>query len=187
MEGKVINYKDLNGTENFAKLKAARPFDIKRKLNAKRIDGAREIHKAAIRDVDGATIKEAGSLVYNYGAMPVDDETIDVLQALADEQQLIEKYKALLSGEVMNTGEKRLVLHQLTRGRALDGLKVVADGVEKGEFYENELRKIKDFSEKVRNGQIKGSTGKEIKTVVQIGIGGSDLGPRALCYALNLI
>ena len=173
MEGKVINYKDLNGTENFAKLKATRPFDIKRKLNAKRIDGA--------------TIKEAGSLVYNYGAMPVDDETIDVLQALADEQQLIEKYKALLSGEVMNTGEKRLVLHQLTRGRALDGLKVVADGVEKGEFYENELRKIKDFSEKVRNGQIKGSTGKEIKTVVQIGIGGSDLGPRALCYALNLI
>ena len=109
MEGKVINYKDLNGTENFAKLKAARPFDIKRKLNAKRIDGA--------------TIKEAGSLVYNYGAMPVDDETIDVLQALADEQQLIEKYKALLGGEVMNTGEKRLVLHQLTRGRALDGLR----------------------------------------------------------------
>ena len=172
-EGNVIDYKDLNKTESFSKLKAIKPFDIKRNLNAKRIEGA--------------TIKEAGSLVYNYGAMPVDEKTINVLQALADEQQLIEKYRALLGGEVMNTGEKRLVLHQLTRGRVLDGLKVMADGVEKGEFYENELRKIKDFSEKVRNGQIKGSTGKEIKTVVQIGIGGSDLGPRALCYALNLI
>ena len=172
-EGNVIDYKDLNKTDSFSKLKAIKPFDIKRKLNAKRIEGA--------------SIKEAGSLVYNYGAMPVDDETITVLQALADEQQLIEKYRALLGGEIMNTGEKRLVLHQLTRGRALDGLKVMADGVEKGEFYENELRKIKDFSDKVRSGQIKGSTGKEIKTVVQIGIGGSDLGPRALCYALNLI
>ena len=65
-EGNVIDYKDLNKTDSFSKLKAIKPFDIKRKLNAKRIEGA--------------SIKEAGSLVYNYGAMPVDDETIKVLQ-----------------------------------------------------------------------------------------------------------
>ena len=173
-EGDVlIKYNDFNLTENYARLKALKPFDIKSGLDEARIGDC--------------CIKEAGSLVYNYGAMPVDGKIIDVLQALADEQQLIEKYKALLSGEVMNTGEKRLVLHQLTRGRVLEGQKVMADGVEKGDFYNAELEKIKVFSEKVRSGQIKGSTGKEIKTVVQIGIGGSDLGPRALCYALNLI
>ena len=71
----VIDYKDLNKTDSFSKLKAIKPFDIKRKLNAKRIEGA--------------SIKEAGSLVYNYGAMPVDDETITVLQALADEPEEI--------------------------------------------------------------------------------------------------
>lgn len=169
----MINYKDLDLTDNYAVLKAKKPFDIKTCLNADRIRKS--------------NIREAGSMSYNYAAMPVDEDIIDTLQALADEQQLIEKYKALLSGERMNTGEDRLVLHQLTRGRALDGLKVMADGVEKGGFYNQELEKIRVFSEKVRSGEIKGSTGKEIKTVIQIGIGGSDLGPRALCYALNLI
>ncbi len=169
----MVKYTNLDKTESFSKLKDVKPFDIKNSLSAARIRNA--------------SIAEAGSMVYNYGAMPVSDEAIDALQALADEQQLIEKYKALLSGEVMNTGEKRLVLHQLTRGRAIEGLKVMADGVEKGDFYAHELQKIKEFSEKVRNGEIKGSTGKEITTVVQIGIGGSDLGPRALCYALDLI
>ena len=169
----MTEYRNLDTAEAFSKLKGLRPYDIKNGLDGKRI---RE-----------STIAEAGSLSYNYAAMPVDGKIIDALQALADEQQLIEKYKALLSGEVINTGEKRMVLHQLTRGRALDGLTVNADGVEKGAFYEGELEKIRDFSEKVRSGKIKGSTGKEITTVVQIGIGGSDLGPRALCYALNLI
>ena len=169
----MIEYRNLDCAKAFAELKGQKPFDIKNNLCAERIEKS--------------TIGEAGTLAYNYGAMPVDEDIIDTLQKLADEQQLIDKYKALLGGEVMNTGEKRLVLHQLTRGRALNGLRVMADGVEKGDFYEGELAKIKDFSEKVRSGQIKGSTGKEIKTVVQIGIGGSDLGPRALCYALNLI
>ena len=169
----MTEYRNLDETRAFASLKAARPFDIRAGLDGERIRTC--------------TIAEAGSLSYNYAAMPVDRAIVDVLQDLADEQQLIDKYRALLSGEVMNTGEKRMVLHQLTRGRALEGLEVHADGVEKGAFYEGELAKIKDFSEKVRNGQIKGSTGKPIRTVVQIGIGGSDLGPRALCYAMGLV
>ena len=169
----MTEYRNLDETKAFASLKACRPFDIREGLDGDRIKAC--------------TVAEAGSLAYNYAAMPVDDEIIDTLQALADEQQLIDKYKALLGGEIMNTGEKRMVLHQLTRGRAIDGLEVHADGVEKGAFYEGELEKIKDFSEKVRNGQIKGSTGKQIRTVVQIGIGGSDLGPRALCYAMGLV
>lgn len=168
-----MNYIDLNATKSFAKLVQCKPFDIKHGLNAKRIDLC--------------TIAEAGSLKYNYAALPVDDCTLDVLQELANEQELIAKYKALLSGEIMNVGENRHVLHQLTRGRVLEGVSVKADGVEKGEFYAQELEKIKDFSTKVRSGEILGSTGKKIKTMVQIGIGGSDLGPRALCHALALI
>jgi len=169
----MIDYKNLDKTHCFTALKSVRPLDIRTRLDAARIGSS--------------TIREAGSLCYNYAAMPVDDKALDILQALADEQQLIEKYRALLSGEVMNTGEKRMVLHQLTRGRVLDNVKVMADGVEKGDFYKRELDRIREFSDKVRSGKITGSTGKEIKTVVQIGIGGSDLGPRALCYSLNLI
>ena len=168
-----LKYNDMDKTKAYGRLMECKPFDVRKGLSPSRIENS--------------TIEEAGSLSFNYASLPVDDEILDALQALADEQQLIGKYKALLSGEIMNVGEKRLVLHQLTRGRVLEGVSVMADGVEKGAFYEKELSRIKEFSDKVRSGEIKGSTGKEITTVVQIGIGGSDLGPRALCYALNLI
>ena len=163
-----LKYIDMDKTKAYERLLECKPFDVRKGLTPSRIENS--------------TIDEAGSLSFNYASLPVDDDILDALQQLADEQQLIGKYRALLSGEVMNVGEKRLVLHQLTRGRVLEGVSVMADGVEKGAFYENELARIK-----VRSGEIKGSTGKEIATVVQIGIGGSDLGPRALCYALNLI
>lgn len=163
----------MDRTKAFARLSECRPFDVRTGLSPQRIEGS--------------TIAEAGSLAFNYASLPIDGAIIDALQDLADEQQLIGKYKALLSGEIMNVGERRLVLHHLTRGRVLEGVPVVADGVEKGSFYEAELSRIEEFSRKVRGGEIKGSTGKDITTVVQIGIGGSDLGPRALCYALGLV
>ena len=127
----------------------------------------------------------AGSGVsYNYAAMPVNSEIVTKLQELCDEMELVEKYVALLSGEMMNPGEKRLVLHQLTRGNCT-GSTVIADGEDKAEFYSGQLERIRDFSDKVRSGKIKGSTGKRFDTVCQIGIGGSDLGPRALYLALR--
>ena len=134
--------------------------------------------------VHSADIPLGGGLRYNWAAMPVGDDTVSALQDLADEMDLIGKYKALLSGEMMNTGEKRLVLHHLTRGNVL-GAKVEADGENKEEFYSSVLESIRVFSEKVRSGEIKGSTGKPFRTVCQIGIGGSDLGPRALYLALK--
>jgi len=134
--------------------------------------------------VNGYSIPAGGGLSYNYAAMPVDGKIIEDMQKLSDEMDLIGKYKAILSGEVMNTGEKRLVLHQLTRGNCL-GAKIQADGEDKDEFYKAQLDRIKVFSEKVRSGEIKGPTGKPFTTVCQIGIGGSDLGPRALYLALK--
>ena len=67
----------------------------------------------------------SSDMVYNYAAKQVDDKVLDTLASLADEASLVDKYKALLSGEVINTGEKRMVLHQLTRGQ--QATEVVAD------------------------------------------------------------
>ncbi len=168
-----MEYRDLDKTKAFQELLKAEKFEIKTGLCANRIKSC--------------TVKEAGSLVFNYAALPVSDKIVDILQKLADEQDVIEQYKCLLAGEIMNKGENRKVLHHLTRGRVLKDVKVMADGVEKGDFYEAELNKIKVFSDNIRSGKITGSTGKPFEHVVQIGIGGSDLGPRALCYALNLL
>ena len=107
-------------------------------------------------------------------------------QKLADEQHLIKSYRALVAGAVMNTGEQRLVLHHLTRGRVLGDTQLVhADGEEKGAFYQEQLERIKRFSDAIREGTITGSTGKTFTTAVQIGIGGSDLGPRAIHLGLE--
>ncbi len=125
----------------------------------------------------------AGGLSYSFAAKAVDDKVLKLLQSLADEQELIGKYKALLDGEMINTGEKRKVLHQLTRGE--QGKPVIENGKNIGEFYRKELQRFCDFATAVHNGKYKGSTGKAFNTVVQIGIGGSDLGPRALYLALD--
>ena len=165
-----MNYNNLDKLNSYKALKEVKRPSLKTLLTKERIKNS--------------NIDAGGTLTYNYAAMPVNDEIIDTLSTLAKEQEVIEKYTSLLSGEVMNTGEKRLVLHQLTRGACLDK-KVIADGEDKEEFYKGELEKIRLFSEKVRNGEIKGSTGKAFTTVCQIGIGGSDLGPRALYLALR--
>ena len=84
---------------------------------------------------------------------------------------------------MVNTGEKRLVLHQLCRGQL--GEDVIADGVNKREFYVKQQKRIAEFAEKVHNGTITNAAGEKFTTVVQIGIGGSDLGPRAIYIALE--
>ncbi|MDR2718872.1 MAG: glucose-6-phosphate isomerase [Treponema sp.] len=125
----------------------------------------------------------AAGLCYSWAAKAVDAGALKLLQALVDEQELIAKYKALLNGEVINTGEKRKVLHQLLRGE--QGQPVIENGKNIGEFYRKELQRLGDFANDVHAGKFKGSTGKAFTTVVQIGIGGSDLGPRAMYLALE--
>ncbi len=125
----------------------------------------------------------AGGLTFNYAARAVDDDVIAALAALAKEAQLSEKYEALYSGEIINTGEKRRVLHQLTRGQL--GGPVVADGVDKRAFYQAQQDKAAQFARRVHSGEIVNAAGKTFTTVVQIGIGGSDLGPRAMYLALE--
>lgn len=125
----------------------------------------------------------AAGLTYNYAAKQVDDGVLKALAKLAEEMQLSEKFEALYNGEVINTGEKRMVLHHMTRGQL--GEAVVADGVDKRSFYTEQQRKIAELADKVHNGEITNAAGEKFTTVVQIGIGGSDLGPRAMYLALE--
>ena len=77
------------------------------------------------------------------------------------EAELAEKYKELYNGAVINTGEKRLVLHQLTRGQL--GETVTADGVDKREFYVAQQKKAADFASKVHAGEITNENGEKFK------------------------
>ena len=125
----------------------------------------------------------ACGLAYSYGAKQVDDSLLQKLANLAQEAQLAEKFAELYNGAMINTGEKRLVLHHLTRGQL--GGPVVADGVDKRAFYVEQQERIADFARKVHGGEVTNAAGEPFTTVVQIGIGGSDLGPRAVYLALE--
>ena len=133
--------------------------------------------------VKNYSIPMAAGLSYNYASKQVDENVLAALEKLADEAQLADKFKALYNGEVVNTGEKRLVLHHMTRGQLGDA--VEADGVDKRTFYKTQQERIAEFANKVHNGEITNAAGEKFTTVVQIGIGGSDLGPRALYIALE--
>jgi len=145
--------------------------------------------RAALAGEQGAqrvrryTLPMACGLSYNYGAKQVNDDLLEKLADLAEEAQLAEKFAELYNGAMINTGEKRLVLHHLTRGQL--GEPVVADGVDKRKFYEEQRQRIADFAEKVHGGKVANAAGEPFTTVVQIGIGGSDLGPRAIYLALE--
>ena len=153
-------------------------------LNAERVDlpAAMSGDNGAQR-VKNYTAPMGAGLNFNYGARPVDDNILNILAKFAEEQQMVDKFAALYNGEVINTGEKRLVLHHMCRGQL--GEDVIADSVNKRDFYLGEQKKIAEFANKVHNGEIVNAAGEKFTTVCQIGIGGSDLGPRAIYLALE--
>ena len=138
---------------------------------------------AGAERVKAYSVPMACGLAYNYAAKQVDDEVLAMLADLAKESDLAGKFEELYNGAMINTGEKRLVLHHLTRGQL--GADVVRDGVNKRDFYTGEQARIADFAAKVHSGEIANAAGEKFTTVVQIGIGGSDLGPRAMYIALE--
>ncbi|SCX91921.1 glucose-6-phosphate isomerase [Butyrivibrio sp. INlla14] len=169
----MANWKNLDTLNSYNELKGVAHVNLVDVMTGE--NGAKR--------VKNYSVPMAAGLSYNYAAKEVDDNVLEALSKLAKEAELSEKYEALLSGEVINTGEKRMVLHQLTRGQlAAD---VIADGVNKREFYVKEQKRIADFANKVHSGEIANAKGEKFTTVVQIGIGGSDLGPRAMYLALE--
>jgi glucose-6-phosphate isomerase len=165
-----MNYINLDKTEGYKKLLSLK----EKKIDHDGLDAAR---------VRSRSVPMAGGLSYNWAARAADDTVVAALAALAGEQELVDKYKALLDGETMNTGENRKVLHHLLRGQL--GKAVMHSGRDLGEFYRAELERFSAFADSAHSGKITGSTGKAFKHAVQIGIGGSDLGPRALYLALD--
>ncbi len=129
------------------------------------------------------SVPMAAGLSFNYASRQVNEQVLQVLSELASEAQLSQKFEALYNGDVINTGEKRMVLHHLLRGQL--GGKVEAEGCDKREFYLNEQKRIADFAGQVHSGKITNEKGEKFTTVCQIGIGGSDLGPRAMYLALE--
>ena len=145
--------------------------------------------QVSLKDVlDAKRVKEfsvpmAAGLTYNYAAKEVNAQILSVLQELADEAELVAKFKELYEGEVINTGENRKVLHHLLRGQL--GADVIYEGNNLRTFYQTQQDNIAAFAEKVHSGKITNAKGEKFDTVVQIGIGGSDLGPRAMYLALE--
>ena len=169
----MINWNNMDTLKAFEDLKNAQRVELPAAMSG----------EAGAERVKNYTIPMGEGLDFNYGARPVDDTILDILENLAEEAQLTEKYEALYNGAVVNTGENRLVLHHLTRGQL--GKTVMADGVDKREFYVAQQDKIAEFAKKVHAGEITNADGEKFTTVVQIGIGGSDLGPRAIYLALE--
>ncbi|MGN1156901.1 MAG: glucose-6-phosphate isomerase [Agathobacter sp.] len=169
----MITWNNLDTIKAYGELKQVAKVNLQEVMSGE--NGANRVRNYSV--------PMAAGMVYNYAAKQVDDNVIAALAKLAEETQLVEKYAALYNGEVINTGEKRLVLHQLTRGQLGDD--VIADGVNKRDFYVGEQKKIAEFANKVHTGEITNAAGEKFTTVVQIGIGGSDLGPRAMYLALE--
>ena len=169
----MITWNNLDTLASYKELSATERVNLVDAMTGE--NGAERVKKYSVPMAEGLT--------YNYGAKSVDDEILAVLAKLADEAQLVDKFEALYNGEVINTGEKRLVLHHMARGQL--GNAVVADGVDKREFYVSQQKKAAEFANKVHAGEITNENGEKFTTVVQIGIGGSDLGPRAIYLALE--
>ncbi len=126
---------------------------------------------------------EAAGLFLDYSKNRVTDKTLKLLLQLAEESDLAGKTAAMFRGEKINITENRAVLH--TALRAPKGATVVVDGKNVVPDVHAVLDKMAEFSDRVRNGAWKGHTGKRIKNVVNIGIGGSDLGPVMAYEALK--
>ena len=119
-------------------------------------------------------------LLLDFSKNHIDDKMMKLFSQLLVDIDLKGKIHDLFNGKNINTSENRSVLHFLLRGTYTSKTK---------ELYENDvkkgLEKLKLFSKKFQNGEIKGYSGKKIKNVINIGIGGSDLGPKMICEGLK--
>jgi glucose-6-phosphate isomerase len=126
---------------------------------------------------------DAVGLYLDYSKNRVTDETLKLLVQLADESGLRERIDAMFRGEKINITENRAVLHVALR--APKGASIVVDGENVVPQVHAVLDKMADFSNRVRSGAWKGYTGKRIRNVINVGIGGSDLGPVMAYEALK--
>src|SRR5512136_3089763 len=126
---------------------------------------------------------EAAGVYFDYSKHRITDETLRLLLQLAEESGLRARIDAMFRGEKINVTEKRAVLHAALR--APQGRRIEVDGVDVVPAVHAVLDRMAAFSAAVRGGAWKGHTGKRIRNVVNVGIGGSDLGPVMAYEALR--
>jgi len=126
---------------------------------------------------------EAVGIYLDYSKNRITEETLKLLLQLAEESGLGSRIDAMFSGEKINITEKRAVLHVALR--APRGASIIVDGENVVPQVHAVLDKMADFSNRIRSGAWKGHTGKSIRNIVNIGIGGSDLGPVMAYEALR--
>jgi glucose-6-phosphate isomerase len=127
-------------------------------------------------------VAEGAGLVLDYSKQRVTDETLRLLAALAEESGVPERIEAMFRGERINTSEHRAVLHVALRAPRSES--IVVDGEDVVPKVHEVLDRMSTFAERVRSGDWRGHTGEPIRAVVNIGIGGSDLGPAMATRAL---
>ncbi len=156
---------------------------------------ALERHSAAVRELHlrdlfakdpgraGRFSVEAEGLFLDYSKNRITDETVSLLLDLARQSGLQERIEAMFTGDKINLTENRSVLHVALRAPKSET--ILADGVDVVPEVHAVLDKMAAFSNRVRTGEWKGFTGKRIRNVINIGIGGSDLGPVMAYEALR--
>lgn len=150
----------------------------------------KEVSKLHLRDIFASDAKrgerltiEALGLYLDYSKNRVTDDTLKLLFNLARESNLQARIDAMFKGEKINVTENRAVLHVALR--APEGSSILVDGENVVPDVHAVLGRMADFSNRIRSGDWKGHTGKRIRNVVNIGIGGSDLGPVMAYEALR--
>ncbi len=153
--------------------------------------------KSIVRDTNATDIRAAfaadpqrfsrysltlGDFLFDYSKCAVNDAVLDGLEALAKDAGVEKKRDAMFSGEIINITEERAVLHTALRNRA--NTPVLVDGKDVMPDVNAVLDAMGAFADGIRTGQLTGATGKKITDVVNIGIGGSDLGPVMATLAL---
>ncbi|MGH8281941.1 MAG: glucose-6-phosphate isomerase, partial [Gammaproteobacteria bacterium] len=126
---------------------------------------------------------EAAGIYLDYSKNRITDETLRLLLALADECGLRERIEAMFRSDKINVTEKRAVLHVALRAPRTE--RIMVDGMDVVPEVHKVLDRMAAFSEQVRSGQWRGHTGKRIHNVINIGLGGSDLGPVMAYEALR--
>jgi glucose-6-phosphate isomerase len=142
----------------------------------------RQLFKDDPKRFEKFSIKE-GDILVDYSKNIITDETLDILLQLADECKVKEAINSMFEGEKINKAEGRQVLH--TALRNFSGEPVYANGEDVMPEVHAVNKQMKAFANKVHSGEWKGYSGKKIKYIVNIGIGGSDLGPYMVTEALK--
>ena len=169
--------KNINPSKTSAWAKLTAHFDA-----SKNVTIAEQFAKDSNR-FNNFSIKLNDDFLVDFSKNRIDSETIKLLIDLANETELKSAIEAMFTGEKINVTEGRAVLHTALRNRA--NTPVMVDGKDVMPEVNAVLEKMKNFCNKIISGEWKGYTGKPITDIVNIGIGGSDLGPVMITEALG--